>query len=63
MMAWSGISWRLLLFQANERDITGLTREEAVVYLTSLKGLVSMVVQYRKEGKRRQLHTEQSSEL
>ncbi|XP_064596394.1 tight junction protein ZO-1-like [Liolophura sinensis] len=37
------------ILKANERDITGLTREEAVVYLTSLKGLVSMVVQYRKE--------------
>ena len=31
-------------------DIGGQTREEAVSYLTSLVGDVTMVVQYRKEG-------------
>ncbi|XP_059173109.1 tight junction protein ZO-1-like isoform X2 [Physella acuta] len=34
---------------ANDKEITGLTREEAVSYLTSLVGEVTMVVQYRKE--------------
>ena len=38
------------IYQANEREISGLTREEAVSYLTSLTGQVSMLVQYRKEG-------------
>ncbi|GFR69770.1 tight junction protein ZO-1 [Elysia marginata] len=39
------------ILMANEREISGLTREEAVSYLTSLTGQVSMLVQYRKEGK------------
>ncbi|XP_055873849.1 tight junction protein ZO-1-like isoform X3 [Biomphalaria glabrata] len=34
---------------ANDQEITGFTREEAVSYLTSLEGEVTMVVQYRKE--------------
>ncbi|CAL1548287.1 unnamed protein product [Lymnaea stagnalis] len=34
---------------ANDKEITGLTREEAVSYLTSLVGEVTMVVQYKKE--------------
>ena len=38
-------------FQANERDIVGLTREEAVSYLTSLDGMVTLIVQYKKEGR------------
>ena len=29
----------------------GLTREEAVSHLTSLDGQVTLIVQYRKEGK------------
>ena len=39
-----------LTFQANDRDVVGLTREEAVTYLTSLDGNVTMLVQYKKEG-------------
>ncbi|CAG5114445.1 unnamed protein product, partial [Candidula unifasciata] len=34
---------------ANEKEITGMTREEAVHFLTSLEGQVTLVVQYRKE--------------
>ncbi|KAJ8311679.1 hypothetical protein KUTeg_011034 [Tegillarca granosa] len=37
------------ILKANNVDIPGLTREEAVTYLTSLEGRVSMVVQYKKE--------------
>lgn len=32
-------------------DIVGLTREEAVAHLTSLEGQVTLIVQYKKEGK------------
>ena len=39
-----------LIMRANDKDISGLTREEAVGYLTSLMGQVTLVVQYRKEG-------------
>ncbi|ESO89732.1 hypothetical protein LOTGIDRAFT_234130 [Lottia gigantea] len=35
--------------KASEREITGMTREEAVDYLTSLQGEVTLVVQYKKE--------------
>lgn len=31
-------------------EIPGMTREDAVTYLTSLEGRVSMVVQYKREG-------------
>lgn len=30
-----------------------MTREDAVTYLTSLEGRVSMVVQYKREGQRK----------
>ena len=33
-------------FQANNKDVHGLSREEAVTYLTSLEGQVQMQVQY-----------------
>jgi len=39
-----------ICLQANEKDIIGLTREEAVTYLTSLEGMVTLTVQYKKEG-------------
>ncbi|XP_050399487.2 tight junction protein ZO-1 isoform X3 [Patella vulgata] len=35
--------------KANEREVSGMTREEAVNYLTSLQGEVTLVVQYKKE--------------
>ncbi|BFZ25795.1 hypothetical protein BsWGS_28834 [Bradybaena similaris] len=34
---------------ANEKEITEMTREEAVSFLTSLEGQVTLIVQYRKE--------------
>ncbi|KAH9508486.1 hypothetical protein Btru_055324, partial [Bulinus truncatus] len=37
------------IIMANDKEITGFTREEAVSYLTSLDGEVTLVVQYRKE--------------
>ncbi|KAK3595450.1 hypothetical protein CHS0354_003441 [Potamilus streckersoni] len=37
------------ILKANERDIVGQSREEAVTYLTSLTGMVTLVVQYKKE--------------
>ncbi|GFO31765.1 tight junction protein zo-1 [Plakobranchus ocellatus] len=37
------------ILMANEGEISGMTREEAVSYLTSLTGQVTMLVQYRKE--------------
>ncbi|XP_041355918.1 tight junction protein ZO-1-like isoform X2 [Gigantopelta aegis] len=37
------------IVMANERDMLGLTREEAVSHLTSLEGQVTLIVQYRKE--------------
>lgn len=32
-----------------------MTREDAVTYLTSLEGRVSMVVQYKREGQRKNI--------
>ncbi|KAL8584046.1 hypothetical protein ACOMHN_022386 [Nucella lapillus] len=37
------------IMQANDLDIVGMTREEAVAHLTGLEGKVTLVVQYRKE--------------
>ncbi|XP_052785873.1 tight junction protein ZO-1-like isoform X7 [Mya arenaria] len=37
------------IMKANDKDIVGLTREEAVTYLTSLEGMVTLYVQYKKE--------------
>ncbi|XP_067654258.1 tight junction protein ZO-1-like isoform X2 [Haliotis asinina] len=37
------------ILRANVQDITGLTREEAVAFLKSLEGKVTITVQYRKE--------------
>ncbi|XP_071115833.1 tight junction protein ZO-1-like isoform X2 [Haliotis cracherodii] len=37
------------ILRANVQEITGLTREEAVAFLKSLEGKVTITVQYRKE--------------
>ncbi|XP_078328318.1 tight junction protein 1-like isoform X10 [Crassostrea virginica] len=37
------------ILKANDVEIPGMTREDAVTYLTSLEGRVSMVVQYKRE--------------
>ncbi|XP_056002920.1 tight junction protein ZO-1-like isoform X18 [Ostrea edulis] len=37
------------ILKANDMEIPGMTREDAVTYLTSLEGRVSMVVQYKRE--------------
>ncbi|XP_033725434.1 tight junction protein ZO-1-like isoform X3 [Pecten maximus] len=37
------------ILMANNKEIPGLSREEAVSYLTSLEGRVNMIVQYQKE--------------
>ncbi|KAL4216328.1 Tight junction protein ZO-2 [Mactra antiquata] len=44
-----GVSEGDHILKANDKDIAGSTREEAVTYLTSLEGTVTLVVQYKKE--------------
>lgn len=42
--------FKTTILQANNKEIHGLSREEAVTYLTSLEGQVQMQVHYKKEG-------------
>ncbi|XP_052215345.1 tight junction protein ZO-1-like isoform X4 [Dreissena polymorpha] len=44
-----GLSEGDQIIKANTKEIVGLTREEAVMSLTSLQGTVSLEVQYKKE--------------
>lgn len=39
----------LLLLQVNDREMKGVTREEAFLYLQSLQDRIDLIVQYRRD--------------
>lgn len=40
----------LCAFQVNEKEMQGVTREEAVLYLLHIQDYVNLIVQHMKEG-------------